>query len=333
MNILPSTKWLTFGKELWGYCRPREKWVIVWGIIVPVISQFMIVCSFGVAMRATMAGVRGELSEDWRGMLTVAILVVFSVSAWVQWLKVESEIKRKEVCGRLVRDLLASRYMSIGFLNKDEKNVQDKGLKKSKRLILKKGPPMLIGFIEMVSCLLTTSALVLVMIYIFPVIGILVVVVGISALFFLRRGTRPAVEPSAASRKELLQDLSGIEKDLMAGGGCEAPVADLRSRYRANLFDSMMQEVVTSRKRKEGQIAGMVSAAAAILITITFYVLSGKHQENLDPVLMLVFVFALRISVSKGRTALSKWYGLLREKSVLLAMLRISRNEPAKDSQ
>ncbi len=145
-------------------------------------------------------------------------------------------------------------------------------------------------------------------------IGVVVVVVGFILLLFLRKrvGNQETVS---------LGEVRRAKKQLSVAAASVVRSGEGAGSYVNNDFDRIRAKDQQGRKSREGKIVFLSAIlSAVVLLSIFFLVVKGVF-EGLDPVLLLIFVFSIRLLTINARICMLKWSSVLQVRKSMVALV------------
>jgi len=320
--ILPSTQWGKAVGRLWAVMSTNERRLSLAALILPTLNKIAILGSFGLAVKLILASARGDIPLQWRWSIALGIGAAFTLSGLIRWAGDKNSIALDSSSLRIARRIMAENLLKARGLLKEERREVTKNFRKVEAGIVKKWSSIIIDIVDLVSSFVTIAILIPLIIWVLPLVGVFMMVGGsIMLCYFCFRIKKSKEAPPLHQAKN---DLNKLVKRLASGN--ENPQIIIK-KYENNRVDKIRSKHSRQSRTLKGKLSWLVSGGAAIMMAAVFYLASDGWLEGKDPVLLLLFAFALRFSILQSEKVFFKWTLLLRERDAARVLHRVLRGD------
>lgn len=321
--MLPSLASWQIGRAvaaLWSVLETGERIRLCLYVVLPTVSRFVLLGSFGVTMKGFVAVNGGLVAPRTVWIYGIAILVGLLLGALLQ-------SAQQGILARLNLDLrgtarrvLAGEMERRGREGADEvpREISKHDLEVEKQLSKGAGPG-LVAAVELISDLVFVTLMLAAITVALPLAGLIMALIGLFLLAVFRLKVRhvrdlPENEsrPAVAERKRLVQSLLGGEGD-----------EEARLGYERNELDLGQEQKKYEEKRRESRFTAAIASITALVVALCFLLVATTGLRAHDPIHLIVFVIAVRLFAMQGKQLLKHWAEILRRKNTLFAFSMI----------
>ena len=316
--ILPATQLA----RIWGLMHPRERFVGFLALFLPILNRIAILGSFGVALKLITAAARGEVDPEWRWAASVGVVLAFGLAGLIRWTGEQVSLAFEISSLRIARRILAENLVKARELPNVRRGRIARRFRKVEGSIARKWSAIQVNLVELAASLAVIGVLMVLVTWVLPLIGVIMVGGGILVLcYFCIRVKRSREAPTLRdARSELEQLIDRLEK------GVKDPDRFVRN-FENNSVDRFRSDRIREARKLKSRLSWLVSGGAAVVMVSVLHLASEGWLEGKDPVLLLLFVFALRFSMLQSETVFLKWTLLLREREAASLLSRVLRGD------
>lgn len=308
--------------RIWGLMHPRERIVGFLALFLPILNRIAILGSFGLAMKLIIAAARGEIHPEWRWATALGIVLAFGLAGLLRRTGEQVSLALESSSLRIARRILAENLIKARELPKAQRRRIARRFQKVEDSLARKWSAIQVNLVELAASLAVIGVLMALVTWVLPLIGVIMVGGGILALcyFCIRVKRSRESPPLRGARSELKQLIGRMEK------GVKDPRRFVRN-FENNSVDR--SRAIRRRESRElkSKLSWLVSGGAAVVMVSVFYLASEGWLEGKDPVLLLLFAFALRFSMLQSETVFLKWTLLLKEREAASLLSRVLRGD------
>lgn len=315
--LLPSASWLRFLPTLWNFLAPRERWLAVCGLTLPLIQQFATMGSFMLTMKVVMKAIHGNVSTKYAIMGGLALFAAFSLAAAVQWVGSRVEESTKALATRLARRLMIGQLRPLQDCSEEVREVFRAQLLEREGEFVKDASQALVNMVLLGSAVLLVATLATVLLIMAPLIGGVLILFGLILLLIVRHRVRKPFTESVGKVRKARQDLNEISRRFTEPDGDHE---SLKWEYEHNTLDELQVQVAKWKKRRTGKLNALVGLVSALLLGILFALAVEGYFSHLGAIGILVIVYATRLSASQGRNVLTRWSAIMENRAVVIGM-------------
>ncbi len=317
--ILPAAQFA----KIWRVMSLKEKALGLSAIILPALNKVALLGSFGLAIKLIAASAKGQIEAEWRWSITLGIVFAFILAGMIRWATDRIAIAIDISSVRIARRIMAGNLMTARSLPKKERRKVARKFKRAEAGIVRKWSTIMINLVDLTASLVIIAVLMSLVTWVLPLIGIIMMAGGmIVLLYFCFRIKRAKANPPL---KEAQTELQGIVDRVV--GGIKNPDRFIHN-YENNRYDKLRLRQTKEVRLLKSKLSWLVSGGAAIMMAAVFYLASDGWLEGKDPILLLLFAFALRFSMLQSESVFLKWTLLLRERDAASLLSRVLRGDP-----
>jgi len=312
-GLVPSQQWLDFSRRLFKRLRGGDRFLIGACLTLPALKQVAALGSFWVSGRAIHLAITGGIPPEQEWSTGAGVFLSLAIASALLWIAGISEVRLKKCLYRLVRCIFAEVLAAFRTLPEEARSSALQEFRKGEAELLRKSVEFIFTFIALCGDLLLLAALSLMISYISPVIGIILILGGAFAMFLLRaRAKRTVVDDGEKKvfQEELREAAIGLTKS-------DVKLEEAVKRYLLNPVDTMQQATFAQSTSQRGRTLALVGMAAALIITGLYFMAYEGALSQVDPFWVVIMVLALRNCLALGGGVLVKWNTLLSDRDAL----------------
>ena len=324
-KLLPSAQWFSVARRLWELMTLRERWLSGACLVTPVLNRICFLGSFGLSLKAITSAAKGKIPEHQHLLVALGILGVFTVAGIIRWAgsRIESSFRKASVA--MIRRVVAGHLVRGRELGREEAKTVLADFRKVESRFVKTCSRILVDFMDLLAALFLIGVLTSLITWVLPVVGLLMVVGGLVTFSFFRFRIRRRKEISQESSAEAKKQLKKTVRALVIG---KKPERAVIARYENNRLDRLNHQRVNQSQKFRVKLSWIVTAAGGALMVFAFYFAAAGKFEGYDPILLILFAFALRFSIRRAQLALQKWSALLREREAIGILRQMLQGQP-----
>jgi len=313
-GLLPSGLWGDFICRLAKKLGFRDRLILLLGLTLPAVNKGTNIGSFGVAIKAIMMGVQGDLTRTEEYVVGGIVFAAFVFAALIRFAAGRVEVAIDRIALQLVRGIAADQLVAMRTVPPESREEALGAFQRAETKFIRNGSNLLRNLITFVSLVLVLLILLAVIVWVSPLVAGIFIAGVVAILLFMRKRIRGPVATNPKVERNAAKELSRVGRRVaLAEGG----VDQLKERYIRNSADSLANHREKCKKGRSGKISVLSGIGSAFAMAALFFLASDGALSEHDPAVIIVLILALRVSVGNGRTAMEKWSRLLSDRERL----------------
>lgn len=301
---------------------PGEKGLSVLALFMPALNRLAMLGSFGLAIKLILASATGKIEPEWRWAIALTLAATFALSSLIRWTGDKVFIALHTTSLRIVRRLIANNLLGARELMKKERGKVARNFRKVEARLVRKWSTILVNIVDLAASGVMIAILMTLVTWVLPLVGGLMMSGGILVLlYFCFRIKKSKGNPPL---REAQMDLDKLVKRLVGGKGQSQNVV---KSYENNRVDRIRSSDFRKPRELKSKLSWLVSGGAAVMMVSVFYLASDGWLDGKDPVLLILFAFALRFSIFQSENVFFKWTLLLRERDAARLLSRVLQGD------
>lgn len=199
-TILSWTQWGKAAGRLSAVMSTNERRLSLAALILPALNKIAILGSFGLAVKLILASARGDIPPQWRWSIALGIGAAFTLSGLIRWAGDKISIALDSSSLRIARRIMAGNLLKARELLKEERREVRKNFRKVEASIVKKWSSIIIDVVDLVSSFVMIAILIMLITWVLPLIGLLMMGGGIIMLCYFFFESRSQRKPCLYSK-------------------------------------------------------------------------------------------------------------------------------------
>ena len=314
---------LGFGLRYLNRLEGRERVTLIIYLFLPSASKLAALGAFAVSVRAIVEVAKHRVGVGGTVGWGVALILCMVIATLVTWWQRSTLLSCREIIVRSMRRITGGWLAATRALPESERKEVLEAFAAYEDRSFNQCLGTLLAMLELCAGILLVAAILAGLTILTPLLGFMIIAMGVTMFFFLSGriiSKRPSrMHDLAHSEREKLKELrASIVEEV---GEVEPP--ELVRRFEDNPYDRSQIGSYAEQKRAEARDSALIGMAAMVALLGTFVLISMGYFSLENPVLILVFILALRLAIAQGKNCLEKWSIVLSGRAVLSRLLRM----------